>query len=222
MDKTFSCIIIEDDINSVHFVTDVLTSNFPEIAILATSASIQEGEKLLLTLQPDFVILDINLNDGDAFDLLSKFEKVLFKILFITAHNKYAVEAFKFSALDFLLKPLAPNSLIESVKKIINELQNEKYIVDLTDIIYIKSDNNYSTFHLTDNRKIVVSQTLKFYDEKLSGHNYFRCHQSYLVNLNCIQSIDKKNDTIQLSSGDFLPVAQSKKKILIDFLDRLF
>jgi len=193
MDKTFSCIIIEDDINSVHFVTDVLTSNFPEIAILATSASIQEGEKLLLTLQPDFVILDINLNDGDAFDLLSKFEKVLFKILFITAHNKYAVEAFKFSALDFLLKPLSPNSLIESVKKIINELQNEKYhhqlevffhnfksskmdkklvlknvdevhIVDLTDIIYIKSDNNYSTFHLTDNRKIVVSQTLKFYD----------------------------------------------------------
>lgn len=251
MDSNFTCIIVEDDINSAKFVHKVIVSNFPEVSILATIASVKDAKKQLIELGPDFVVLDINLLDGDAFDLLSEIENIRFKILFITAHNKYAVEAFKFSALDFLLKPLSPKTLIASVKKIIDELQNEQYhnqlevffhnfktsgmdkklvlknldavhIVDLTDVSYVKSDNNYSTFFLSDGRKILVSQTLKSFHEKLANHYFFRCHQTYLVNLNNIRSIDKKNDTIELSTGDVLPVAQSKKKVLIDFLDRLF
>jgi two-component system LytT family response regulator len=250
MDKDFNCIILEDDINSVRFVEEVIISNFPEVEILATIASVKEGKKQLLELQPDFVVLDINLSDGDAFDLLSEIENITFKILFITAHNKYAVEAFKFSALDFLLKPLSPKTLIASLNKIIEELQNQHYhnqleaffhnfktsgmnkklvlknldavhIVDLKEIVYIKSDNNYSTFFLSDNRKILVSQTLKSFDEKLDGHYFFRCHQSYLINLNCIRSIDKTNDTIKLSTDDSVPVAQSKKKVLVEFLEQL-
>ena len=250
MDKTFTCAILEDDINSAQFVEEVLRSNFAQVSILAKFASVQGAREKLIELAPDFVIMDINLEGGDAFDILSKLETIPFKILFITAHNKYAVEAFKFSALDFLLKPLSPKTLVVSVAKIIEELQNEQYhnqleaffhnfktsgidrklvlknldavhVVDLKEIIYIKSDNNYSTFFLSDNRKVVVSQTLKSFDEKLNGHHFFRCHQSYLINLNCIRSIDKKNDTLTLNDEIVLPVAQSKKKVLIDFLERL-
>lgn len=250
MDKNFSCIILEDDLASAQFVQEVMTTNFPEVKVLARTASIEEGKKLLSQLQPDFVVLDINLNDGDAFELLSEIENITFKILFITAHNKYAVEAFKFSALDFLLKPLSPKTLIASLKKIIGELENEAYhnqlevffhnfktsgmdkklvlknldavhVVDLADIVYIKSDNNYSTFFLSDNRKVLISQTLKSFDKKLDGLYFFRCHQSYLINLNCIRSIDKKNDTVKLVNDISLPVAQSKRKILIDFLEQL-
>jgi len=251
MDKNFTCVIIEDDINSANFLQNIVLSDFPEVSIFATIASAKEAKKQLQELQPDFVIMDINLLDGDAFEVLSEIDTITFKILFITAHNQYAVEAFKFSALDFLLKPLSPKTVIASINKIISELQNEQYhnqleaffhnfknsgmdkklvlknldevhIVDLADIIYVKSDNNYSTFFLSDNRKIMVSQTLKYFDEKLNGQNFFRCHQSFLVNLNCLRSIDKKNDNVQLSTGDLLPVAQSKKKVLIDFLDRMF
>ena len=250
MDKNFTCVILEDDIVSANFVEEVVVSNFPEVSVLATIASVEDAKKRLGTLGPDFVIMDINLSDGDAFEVLSEIENIPFKILFITAHNKYAVEAFKFSALDFLLKPLSPKTLIASVKKVISEIQNEQYhnqlevffhnfntsgmdkkivlknldavhVVDLADIIYVKSDNNYSTFFLADNRKVLVSQTLKSFHEKLAGHHFFRCHQSYLINLNCIRSIDKKNDAIKLVNDITLPVAQSKKKVLIAFLEQL-
>lgn len=95
-------------------------------------------------------------------------------------------------------------------------------MVNLSDIIYIQSDNNYARFVLTNNHKILVSQTLKSYDEKLKGLNFFRSHQSFLVNLNFIRSIDNKKETIQLSTGDVLPIAHSKRKKLIDFLDLMY
>ena len=250
MNNTISCIIIEDDVNSSQMVIDILGNHFPNIFVTATARGVKTAKEKVLELRPDFVVLDINLLDGDAFDLLKELDPIFFKIIFITSHDKYAVEAFKFSALDFLLKPFSPEELIAGVKKIIDELDNEKYhqqletffhnygssnegkkivlknleaihVIDIEDIIYINSDSNYSTFVLKKDRKIMVSKTLKFFDSKLKDSNFFRSHQSYLINLDYLLSFDKKNDTIVLK-GDFtLPISQSKRKMLIDFLNRM-
>ncbi|WP_350293982.1 LytTR family DNA-binding domain-containing protein [uncultured Croceitalea sp.] len=94
-------------------------------------------------------------------------------------------------------------------------------MVRLNDILYIQSNNNYAHFVLNDNRKILVSQTLKSFENKLQGQYFFRCHQSFLVNLKFIQSIDKKKDTIHLIIGDTLPIAKGKRKALMQSLEEL-
>ncbi|TMM59044.1 response regulator transcription factor [Maribacter algarum] len=249
MSNFFTCVIVEDDISSSDFIKNVIAANFSEVTILSAIPSVREAERELQRLKPDFVILDINLEDGNAFTLLKELDTISFKILFVTAHNEYAVEAFKFSALDFLLKPIFPEDLIISIKKIINELQNQQYhkqleaffhnygknndqkklvlknleavhIINLEDIIYINSDNNYSNFNLKNGRKILVSKTLKSFDERLQEQSFFRVHQSYIVNLKYVLSFDKKKDMIVLLDDISLPVAQRKRSALVDFLNR--
>ena len=247
MSEDFTCIVIEDDVSSSNFIKNVLRKNFPKVKVLSTITSIINAKIELSRSNPDFVILDINLQDGNAFTLLRELDAITFKILFVTAHNKYAVEAFKFSALDFLLKPIYPDDLVLSIGKIIDELENQQYhnqleaffhnyndknnqkklvlknletvhVVGLDEILYIESDNNYSNFHLRDGRKILISKTLKSFEEKLRNENFFRVHQSYIVNLSCVSAFDKKNDTVMLLGNICIPVAQRKRKELIEFL----
>ncbi len=247
MGEAFTCIIIEDDFSSSSFIKNVIVKNFPKVKILSTITSILTAEIELPKSNPDFVILDINLQDGNAFTLLRELDSIQFKILFVTAHNKYAVEAFKFSALDFLLKPIYPDDLVMSIHKIIEELENQQYhnqleaffhnyntkndqkklvlknletvhVVDLDEIVYIESDNNYSNFHLKDGRKVLISKTLKSFEKKLRNENFFRAHQSYLINLSYVRAFDKKNDTVTLINSVNLPVSQRKRKELIEIL----
>ncbi|WP_394750266.1 LytR/AlgR family response regulator transcription factor [Spongiimicrobium salis] len=251
MENQLKCLIIEDDPAAAGLAQDIIQQHFPQITLLEHLTSIKDGAAQLPLLQPDFVILDINLADGNAFSLLKNLSSIDFKIVFTTSFDTYAVEAFKFSALDYLLKPYTPNELIAAVQKVILETQKENYqeqlqvffhnfnastqekkmvlknleathIVNINDILYVQSDNNYSSFHIMDGRKIMVSKTLKSFEDKLGKHQFFRIHQSYLINLNHIQSFDKKNDTVQCIQGASLPVSHSRKKILSDFLDALF
>jgi len=249
MGEVFSCIIIEYDVSSSNFIKNVLAKNYPQIKVLSTITSVLTAVIELPKSNPDFVILDINLQDGNAFTLLRELDSITFKILFVTAHNKYAVEAFKFSALDFLLKPIYPDDLVISIHKIIDELENQQYhnqleaffhnynekndqkklvlknletvhVVGLDEIVYIESDNNYSNFNLKDGRKILVSKTLKSFEKKLRNKNFFRVHQSYMINLNYVLAFDKKNDTVTLIKNSSIPVAQRKRKELIEFLGK--
>jgi len=242
-------VIIEDDNYTINKVKSIVGSNFSDIAFLGCAASIVTAVDLIKTAEPDFVFLDVNLVDGESFDILKQFPVPNFRVIFVTSYSKYAVEAFKFSALDFILKPFDTNDIIDAVKKIIAEQNKENYlrkietffynyknidkkrlvlknldkvhVVNIDDIIYVKSDNNYSTFYLKDVKKIVVSKTIKSFEEKLKGLHFLRSHQSYLVNLNYIQSFDKKNDTIILSDNSNIPISQSKRHFLIDFLNQL-
>lgn len=242
-------IIIEDDKGTVNMLKEIVADNSPDIIFSGSASTINSGIELLKAKKPDFIFLDVNLEDGLSFDILKEFPNSNFKVIFITSFSKYAVEAFKFSALDFILKPFTNNDVLEAVKKVTiaydNEVYNEKieaffhnfnttnnkklvlknldeiHIVDTDTIIYIKSDNNYSTFYLDNNSQIVISKTLKYYDEKLRGLNFFRAHQSYLINLSYLQSYDKKNEVLVLSNDEKLPVSQSRKPILLDFLNKL-
>ncbi len=250
MKKPVSCFIIEDDASAASMAKEIIINSFKEVRVTSIIPDIATASIQLKKDQPDFVVLDVNLKDGNAFDLLKQLDAINFKIIFTTSYDKYAVQAFKFSALDYLLKPYIPSDLVTAVEKVIAELDraiqanqldafyynvnssntNKKlvlknldaiYVVHLDDVVYVESDNNYSIFHLADNRKIVVSKTLKKYQEQLKENRFLRVHQSFLINLDHIQSYHKRTDTLLLSGDSKIPVSQSKRSVLTHFLDQL-
>ncbi len=250
MNKAFSCIIVEDESAAAEMARAIITKNFPNISISAIASSLKQAKVAIAKSVPDFVVLDINLEDGDAFELLRHFDSIPFKIIFVTSHDAYAVEAFKFSALDYLLKPYTPQELIHAINKVLSQLGEDRYhlqldtllenydnrnagkkiilknleavhVVPIADIISVSADNNYSLFNLSDGREIFVSKTLKSFDEKLRPHGFFRIHQSHLINLDSITTVDKKNDKVVFTNGKELPISQEKKKMLLNYLDGL-
>ncbi len=248
--KNITCFIVEDDPQALAYATAIV-SKYDHIDILGTSTSIHESKDLVQKLTPDFLILDVFLDDGNAFDFLALFEEINFKIIFTTSYAKYAVEAFKFSALDYLLKPYEEADLQLALSKVEKEIKNENYqlqlqtllqnvsntvtskkivlknadainIVDIKDIIYAQSDNNYTSFTLINKPKILVSKPLKFFEKQLSTYNFLRVHQRFLINLTHITSFDKRNEEAVLSQEHRIPVAQSRKKELIAYINTLF
>ncbi|WP_178983284.1 LytR/AlgR family response regulator transcription factor [Winogradskyella helgolandensis] len=214
-------IIIDDETAMRAVNSQLLSEYFPEIKQVGTASCIKSGIDLIHKENPDLVLLDIQLSDGSGFQLLQKLPSYDFKVVFITAFDSFAIKAIKFSAIDYILKPINEiefqqaiqraieliekkehtesqfNVLMESFKK---ELQNKKlvlrtqnsiHVVDISDIHYCKSDNSYTTFYFDDSEKILVSKSLKEYESLLKEYGFFRPHQSYLVNLNHIKKVDK-------------------------------
>jgi two-component system LytT family response regulator len=245
-----SCLLIEDDLNTSRDVTETLKRNFPKLELIPVARTLAEAEERIEANDPDLVISDINLNDEVVFSLFQKYENISFKIIFITSYSKYAVEAFKFSALDFLQKPFEEEALVAAVTNALESLNREQFnlqlktfyhnfnpeqkrkklvlknleaihIVEIDNILYIKSDNNYSTFYINDQRRIVVSKPLKFFDEQLSGQSFFRSHQSYLVNLYYAKTFHKQDSTLELTTGDQIAVSGTKANALLHKIDTL-
>ncbi len=245
--STISCFIVEDDPQAYGYASSIIEKH-NNITILGNSDSIHEAANLIKKLQPDFIILDVFLSDGNAFEFLALFDTIDFKIIFTTSYAKYAIDAFKFSALDYLLKPYEEKDLMLALHKVSENIHKENYqlqlntllqnlssnetskkivlknadaihVVKTEDILYAKSDNNYTTFLLTNTKEILVSKPLKSFDEKLVNHNFFRVHQSYLINLLHISSFNKRDEEVILNETYTIPVAQSKKRNLIDFIE---
>ena len=233
------CLLIEDDILAAKDMMDVLSSNFKQLELLPVAHTLSDAEAHIKQYSPHLVISDINLQDDLVFSLFQKYDQIPFKIIFITAFSKYAVQAFQFSAIDFLEKPFEDEALIASVKNGIETINLDQYnqqlktffhnfnpqqkqkklvlknleaihIVEIENILYIKSDNNYSEFFINDGRKILVSKSLKIYDEQLKGLSFFRSHQSYLVNLQYAKTFHKQDSMLELTSGEHIAVSGAK------------
>ncbi|SNR15098.1 LytR/AlgR family response regulator transcription factor [Tenacibaculum jejuense] len=243
-----NCIIIEDNKNTVDVLQDIIKNNFPSIKVLGTATSIEKGISILNTYKPDFIFLDINLDDGEGFSILKEFPNADFKIIFITSYSKYAIQAFKFSALDFILKPFTPNEICQAIDKVIeNKINNDQkekldtflhnynsqskkivlsdidhlHVVPIEEIIYASSENSYTIFTLKNKEEIVVSKSLKSFDEKLAPYSFIRIHQRYLINIEYVEKFHKKNEEILLSNKTILPVSKAKKEQLIRALKKL-
>ncbi len=246
--NSITCFIVEDDAQAYEYATSII-KNYHNIVIQGNADTIKEAASLIKKCNPDFIILDVFLKDGNAFEFLELFETINFKIIFTTSYAKYAIEAFKFSALDYLLKPYAEKQLISALDKLTKNIHEENYqlqlqtllqnispkaaskkivlknadaihVVKTEDILYVKSDNNYSIFILSSGKEILVSKPLKSFDKKLTPHNFFRVHQSFLINLNHISSFDKRSEEVVLKEVHMIPVAQSRKRNLIDFIEQ--
>lgn len=225
----------------------ILNHYFTNLDILEATG-VEDGLKLLNSINPDLLLLDIEMGDGTGFDLLTRLGEINYPIVFITAYDAYAVKAFKFSAMDYLLKPVDPIELKGVVEKAIayqtsenlqvntflhnwKEKQIERIvlsdqtninIVELQEIIRCKSVNNYTHFYLTEGREIVITKTLKYYEELLGDHGFFRVHQSHMINLQYLNKYNKRDGgEVVMKNSSIVPVSSRKKEIFLDLLKNL-
>lgn len=244
-------VIIDDEPAMQEVNSQMLREFFPSVYLAGTSNSVSGAFNLIISTSPDLVFLDIELTDGTGFDLLQKLMPYHFQVIFITAHNSFAVKAIRFSALDYLLKPvteyefrdavqkaleliekkqniqLQTEILIESYKKkevqkkLVLRTSETLHIVEICDICFCKSDNSYTTFYMKDNESIIVSKSLKEYENLLTEYGFFRPHQSYLVNLEYIKKVDKTDGGfIVMKNKKEIPVSSRQMKNLIKLFER--
>lgn len=243
-------LIIDDENRTRHLIAKMIDSFNLNIECLPIGESVQTGLEAIKEFQPDLVFLDIQMPDGTGFDLLNSVEDRNFEVIFITAYQEYALKAIKFSALDYVLKPIDSDELRRAVEKALDSkdksmgkpqldalnlnIQNSDakrlvlkthesvYVVNLEDIIRCESDRNYTTFYLVDGKRIVVSKTLKDYETLLKFYNFFRVQQSHLVNLKYVDRYDKKEGgSVVMKDGTELPLSPAKKEEFFKILEQI-
>jgi two-component system LytT family response regulator len=211
------CIIIDDERNALEMMEWLLKTYCPQVEIVDMCSSAQQGIESINAHKPDVVFLDIEMPRMNGFDMLEQFDKLFFDVVFCTAYDQFAIKAFKYSALNYLLKPIDPDDLKSTVARIeerksvpskeqfqlllqnINQpakstpqrialTTNDGMIfVPTTDILYCEAESNYTKVVLANGKKVVVSKVLKDIDEALSGPDFCRVHSSFLINVNRIK-----------------------------------
>lgn len=228
-------VIIDDEPAMQEVNSRLLNEYFPAINLIGIANSVETGVRLIQEVGPDLVLLDIELTDGSGFQLLQKLQPYTFKVVFITGFDSFAIKAIKFSALDYILKPVNETEFQQAIQRAVQmieknesiqqqvdvlmdsykrEIQSKKlvlrtseslHVVNVGDIYFCKSDNSYTTFHFSGDDKILVSKSLKDYESLLNEYGFYRVHQSFLVNLNHIKKVDK-------TDGGFI-IMKNKKEI---------
>jgi two-component system LytT family response regulator len=226
--NSIKAVIVDDEPNAVKLLNAMVETYLPAINVIATANNVLDAVQIIREHKPDLVFSDIEMPVHSGLELMDFFEEneIDFKIIFVTAYNQHAIQAIKLSALDYLLKPVDPEELIEAVNKLekvqiknkVNVLkenmQTEKpkklvihqkqsiRIINIDDIICIKADGAYSIL-ITEEDKLIVSQSLKQLEEQLEGHNKFmRCHRSYIINTECVKEASKSKGKITLINGE--------------------
>lgn len=237
--KKITVNIIDDEQDGRDYIALLLANEFPELEVTFYAANVASAYRQLVKKQPDILFLDVQLGDGDAFDLLGQLTTVASRIIFITAYEHYAIKAIRNNAVDYLLKPIRKNEFIAAVRKAIDFLQKERQPrhasqapkislptaqgfknVSIADITRCEADSNYTRIFLTDRSRILVSRTLQDFEEQFLPHNFFRIHHKHLINLlHFRQYIKGKGGQVILSDESVVDVSVRRKA---EFLDRIF
>lgn len=241
-------VIIEDEFNALNTLDKLIKYTQKDIEVVAKIDNVADAITFLKKQTPDLVFLDIELIGGNAFQILEALDSIAFKIIFTTAYDEFAIKAIKFDTIDYLLKPIDSEELSECIDRFriafkkeqvyksamdkvseINEKEIQKtlliktadaqYFIEIKDIIRCQSDGSYTIFHTTD-KKIMSARNLKYYENILSEHTFVRVHQSHLVNIKYIKTINT-NNTVWLTNNEKIPVATRKKSYLKQVLDSL-
>ena len=240
-----TAIIIEDNLDAKENLLTCLGEMCPEVAIIGHAPSVIGGAKLLRQHSPDLLFLDIELEDGTGFDLLEILPDVSAKIIFTTALEYYAVKAFRFAAVDYLLKPIDPDELKEAVEKAKVQLiansqyqfllhqikekdiprrialhtQEKIHIVEINDITRCEAMSNYCRFFFKNGEKLLVTKTLKAFEDLLKDHPFLRVHQSHLIHLHHLESFVKQDGGyIIMKDGAKVPVSVRKRPLVMQTL----
>ena len=222
------------------------------IELAGSASNTAAGRELIALQKPDLVFLDVEMPNENGLELLMSLDKIDFEVIFTTAHEQYALKAIKLNALDYLLKPFSIDELEDAIKKCTEKksntfntealrslignlkspgLDNKKIglptsngirFVNIRDISRIESENNYSHFYFTDKTKLIVSKTLKEFEDMLEIYRFYRVHNSHLINLSYVQSfLQKDGDYIILSDGSKIEVSRRRKAELMEVLKNL-
>jgi two-component system LytT family response regulator len=239
-----NCIIIDDEKHCIKTLSSLIESNFSEVKILAACLDSSKAHDLIIQYKPDFIFLDIEMPLLNGFDLLSQFETLFFEVIFTTAYDSYAIKAIKYSALDYLLKPIDKEDLASAIEKIkskrssISKLQvqmasaiNNRQVPDtialptsegltfasVNDIVYCIADGGYTRMVMADKNSLLLSKTLHDVEELLGEYNFFRIHNSTLVNLKQVKKyIRGEGGEVVMSNGESLQVARTRKADLLN------
>jgi two-component system LytT family response regulator len=251
-----TALLIDDDKHLRKGMKSLLERYASDIKIVGEAESVTTGIEAMEKFQPQVVFLDIHLTDGTGFDILEQVSKTNGKltshIVFITAHEQYALKAFKFSALDFLLKPVDPEELQKSIVKIKDALEKNTsfehidlllenirkkvdnfkrialstsdgiHLFEISDIIRCESKDNYTQFYIKNHKPLLISKTLKDYEELLAEHGFERIHQSHLINLSYLKSYIKTDGGyVIMADNTNIPIAQRKRERLQELIKAL-
>ena len=237
-------IIVEDEETSREILKNYIKKYCPNVVVLGEASNVEEALVLIRNNDLDLVFLDVEMPYGNAFDLLDKVGDVNFQTVFVTAYNHYAIEALNAHASYYLMKPISIDELIKAVDYVTeirtkeNALQDEVLvpkingisgkitipqldgfeILNTADILYCKADDNYTEIYLNNNKKKLVSKTLKYFEEALTDSSFARVHKSYLVNVNeVVKYLKGKGGSVLLSNGKEIMVSASKKAQLLSY-----
>lgn len=240
-------IVIDDEKPSRKVIVNYLREYCDDIHVVTTASSVKSAYKAIKKSKPDLIFLDIELGDGNGFDLLTMFDRIDFKVIFVTAYSEHAIRAFRVNAIDYLLKPIKIDELKAAVEKariyngkstdseqiaaliksISGNLSTQPTLIiphikgfdvlKVEEIIMCKADGYCTEFYLTGGRKIVSSKNLKNYEAFLSQHNFLRVHNSYIVNLNHVCSYSKQGE-IDMTEGNKASLADSNRNKLLKIL----
>jgi len=238
-------IIVDDEPYCCDTLETMLEKYCPDVQLVAVCHSGEEAIAAISQHKPDLVFLDIEMPRMNGFDMLQKIGAINFEIIFTTSFDQYALRAIRFSALDYLLKPIDKEDLQTAVQKVIQRTQKPitqqlqllmqklqqptnpinkialptmegLQMVAVESILYCESDSNYTTFHLKNKQKIIVSRTLKEMEEMLEEYSFARVHSSYLVNLQEVNKYIKgEGGYLVLNDGSTVNVSASRKKLLL-------
>jgi two-component system LytT family response regulator len=251
MKNILKAVIVDDEQDAVNFIESIAKEYCPNIEIIGKAHSAIEGIEVITKEKPDLVFLDVEMPHGNGFDLLAGFPEKDFDVIFITAFNHYAIKAIKFSAVDYILKPININEFIEAVKRV-EEARGDKKNRNLNfnalfenlkssmpsklaiptstgmeylntkEIIRVEADRSYSWFYMDNGGKYLVSRNLKEYQVLLSDRNFFRTHNSHLINLEHVKKyIRHEGGYIEMTDKSTVPISRGKKDLFLEHMGRI-
>jgi two-component system LytT family response regulator len=245
------CVLIDDESNSLEMMEWLLKTYCPQVVIEAMCNSAEKGIEAINHYKPDLVFLDIEMPKMNGFDLLEQFDKLTFDVVFCTAYDQFAIKAFRYSALNYLLKPVDPDDL----KKTIERIEEKKAIptreqldllmqsvhqankqtigrialttndgmifVSTADILYCAAESNYTAISLAGGKKVLVSKVLKDIDEALNGPDFYRIHNSYLVNINHIKKFVRgEGGYVIMDDGTSIGISRSRRQEFMELFSK--
>ncbi len=241
-------VIIDDLPDAVSLLKEDIENYCPDIEIVGTAGTIEEAVQTVKQLKPSLLFLDIELPKGTGFDILDRLDTEDIQVIFTTASNAYAIRAFRYAAIDYLLKPIDKEQLKEAVERtklrqatsveqlqtaskaysqqglsdfIILHTSEEIKKIHIEDIIRCQSNDNYTMFYFTNGKKLLISKTLKYFDRLLSNHNFLRVHQSHLINPKHLKAyVRKDGGYLSMSDHSQVPISVRKKAMVLNFLHR--
>jgi len=236
-------IIIDDEKRARVSLSLLLQEYCPEVELVAECENLPEGVKAIRKFNPDLVLLDIEMPGHSGLELVDFFDEkeINFSIIFTTAYNEYAIQAFKLSALDYLLKPIIPEELINAIsrmerqkslqfKALAENIQNEFFekiavpsgntliLIKISDIVYIKGEGSYSEIYMQEKSKHMVSRNLKNFEEiLLKDKRFLRTHKSYIVNFDEVVSFNKSDGGwLDMKNGNSIPISSEKSSLIME------
>ncbi len=239
-------IIIDDEPDAVLSIELIITEYCTDVKIVGKAHSAIDGKNQIIEKKPDFIFLDIDMPRGTGFDMLEMISKIDFDVIFVTAYSDYAIKAFKYSAVDYILKPIDIDELINAVNKI-KKRKNEKKsqninydillsniknktlktiaipnsagidFINICDIIRFKAEGSYTKIIIKNKDNILASRNLKEYQELLPEHEFFRPHNSHLINLKHVKRyVQKDGGYLEMSDDSIVPMSRRKKDLFLE------